>query len=321
MNSNKAALLFALLAFSCTRLSTDQPESVTTVCFTVGGVKGVLDERRVSHLDVFVFRRSTGLLETCLSSSSGSTVATLPRGPLFDWYAVANGPRSLYENIISKEQFLSLKTSVEDNLGGECVMKAQGSKAFSASKDTVRLNLKRYLSKVTLESLEMRFVPDSSGVTLAGAFLINVNGQEPISGVPSISEVWHNRLCRTDTISFYEHNDSIPLSPGPPIPLGWSFYCLPNPLTLSEDRTVATHPEWSPRCTRLVIELCSGGQPSYYSTTIPAMQSNREYVITQAILTGPGTTEPDRSVANMEAFLDVRVLPWETDSTDIHFIN
>lgn len=94
-----------------------------------------------------------------------------------------------------------------------------------------------------------------------------------------------------------------------------TFYCFPNNAT--GDANGGT---WSPRQTRLVVEVQLGSSNTfYYPVTINGISRNTAYTIRELKITRTGSSSPDYPVNIGQFGLDITVSSWGT--TDLGTIN
>ena len=275
----------------------------------------------IGTLDLLVFHPD-GRIGTYSRVHGDEVRARVSTGSMMEWYLVANAPDGGLDGISSEQSLLSCLSRLSDNDPSEFVMAASGKQVFAAG-DHVDAELVRLPCKITLESFTPRFLEGSySGcdVRMTGLFLLNVVGSCPYSMVPQAGD-WYNKMgvdvslpqnVRDCIVKEFD----IPLSAsrvdGP-----WSFYCMPNPV----DNGIhsGTSPAWSPRNTRLVLELSIDGVKSWYPIDLPAMKCNHEYIVESLILLGEGSEHPDIPVTRRDIVFDVSVNPWENESKEIIF--
>ena len=90
-----------------------------------------------------------------------------------------------------------------------------------------------------------------------------------------------------------------------------SFYTYPNATGADSDSRSGT---WSPRCTRLVIEGTLGNKRYYYPITIPGMKRNHSYNITEAVIHGPGSLDPEEEIPGvLDVTLTISSNTWDSE--------
>ena len=95
-----------------------------------------------------------------------------------------------------------------------------------------------------------------------------------------------------------------------------AMYAYPNP-TQSDNLEGSTGmykgPEggpWSIRPTRLVIEATLDGQLYYYPITLPSLEYNKSYEISNLVITRPGSDDPDMPVVGFDVPFHITVNDW-----------
>lgn len=87
-----------------------------------------------------------------------------------------------------------------------------------------------------------------------------------------------------------------------------SFYAYPN-ATVNDSRAEI----WRPRCTRLVIEATLGNKRYYYPITVPGMERNHNYTVTEAVIHGPGSLDPEQDIPGvLDVNLTISTNTWDS---------
>ena len=275
----------------------------------------------VSSLDVLCFRSSDGCLENSnrVVSAAGQSLSGINvevgEGKALDWFVVANAPAGAL-SYATEEAFLSGVTLLTHSTQTSLVMMGSGTLAQGAQSAPVEVGLDRYSCKVTVKEVVVDW-PDAftaySSVTLGRVVLVNVVGSTPWSGQPADGGTWYNRmqpdyeapsLVQDLTVRQF----GIPVAQGVPVDVESPLYCMPNPVSNGVNSKNA--PEWSPRSTRVAVELVLDGFPSWYPVDLPAMLCNRHYLIEKLVIKGPGSRGPDWPVERDDMQFTVVVQPW-----------
>lgn len=308
----------AVLSGSCAMNHVHEREEVY-IRFSISTHLKSSSETGISTLDLLVFLPDGAL--GVYERVSGSEVASkVLAGTPLNWYLVANAPEGSLSMLEDERDFLAKLSRLGDSDG--FVMRASGTRIFLHD-DTVYAELVRLACKVTLESLAPLFLADSyegCDVRVTRISLINVVGTCPYSMIPHAGE-WYNMLGMDDELptgvrKLIDMELDIPLTAsgleGP-----WSLYCMPNPV----DNGVHSglEPSWSPRNTRLVLELDIDGVKSWYPMDLPAMKCNHEYIFKEVRLLGEGSGHPDIPVARSGVSFEIGVDPWAAESKDVCF--
>lgn len=294
--------------------------------FTKGAVNAG-GESVVSTLDLLAFRRDGGMLDGYFHVSSGDRIdAELSAGVPIRWYLVANAPAGAQlSSFGTEEAFLSALTLLTQTTSASMVMSADGTDTFSVAGPNVveDIALERYACKVSVEDITVEWLSDFQTVpacTVDRVFLANVRGSVPWSGVPTAAagDLWYNP-SRDDPHggllgALLGADCGLAVSSGEAAcTLGVSLYAMPNASAADDDASVEP---WAPRRTRLCIRLIIGGVPQWYAVDLPAMQRNRHYIVSELVIAGPGTAEPDMHVDRTDVVFSVTVAPWADEDVD-----
>ena len=320
--------VLVVVAVSCNKQGPvpEREEPRSTVSFTIGESAGTRAsvtpyEDVVSSLDVLCFRTQDGSFGNSnrVVASDGAPLTAisteLQDGVSYDWYVVANAPAGslAYAN---RTAFLAGLTGLVDGTQTSLVMMGRGTVLASEGGDPVPVALDRYACKVTVKEVCVDW-PDAfssySSVTLGRIALVNVVGTTPWSGVPAAGELWYNRMTVDYTAPAYVQDMTVKqygfsLSQGEAKDVESPLYCMPNPVTSNKNSKNA--PEWSPRSTRVAVELLLDGFPNWYPVDLPAMTCNTHYLINRLTVKGPGSQGPDWPVERDDVQFTVTVQPW-----------
>lgn len=295
----------------------ERPGGRVTVDFGLEtpSVKGYFsgEEDAVHSLDLLVFRSSDGGLDArAHNEASNSITADVTEGEKMDWFIVANAPDGVLTYFRNEQEFLSSFCT----LGQGMTMFSSGSRTFSEESHSVSALLNRYACKVSMESIRVDW-PGALPCLLEKVALLNAVGSCPWSGVPDSGGIWYN-CSAVDTDGYIRQmlvwEDGADIDTDEDAPVGAELYAMPNPST-GKDYGLP----WTPRCTRLAIELKSGGVSNWYSVDLPAMNCNCHYLVRNVVIKGPGTPEPDQELVRNGIACEISVLPWGTEETDVEF--
>ena len=316
MRKAAVILLSALLLSSCSR---EQAERRLEVGFEVSETHTkAVDEGATAGLDALVFT-SDGALYS-LSHSDGVTVsASVPKGREVSWHLLSGAPASLLADITDEDEFLSREIKLSD-CSEALVMHASDSDTFE-DPTGVTANLGRCVSKVLLGSVYADFLATGdygSSATLERVWLVNVRGGVAVGG-PSAGVLWYNRLDRDPGLpagiaGFLCKDVGLDITDVSRQTLDIPLYCCPNPT--EDDVTSLVSNSWSPRRTRLVLEMTLDDGTNYYPVTLPVMACNTCYVVSEVHLLGPGSASPDIPVDRTAISLSVTLSPWGGTETE-----
>lgn len=321
------AVSAVLCTVSCERESvTNSDAGRSTVSFVVGTSETRASvtphEREVASLDVLVFRSGEGTLDNRARAVAGGNLldrisVELTQGVSLDWFVVANAPEGALSSYTTEAAFLQGLTMLEHSGESSLVMHAGGVLPSGPVADDVPVALDRYACKVTVESLTVDW-PDAyamaTEVKLGRIVLVNVVGSTPWSGVPAAGDVWFNRmgvdaslpaLVADMTVKDY---GGLVLPSATAVEVASPLYCMPNPV--NNGVTSKDEPSWSPRNTRVAVEVLLDGASEWYPIDLPSMQGNTHYLIRSLTVTGPGSQGPDWPVERDDVRFSVSVVPW-----------
>ena len=312
MRSSVRSFLFLLLLpvlVQCQGVTGEPPVQRVSVAFGVAESKGVT-ESSVQSLDVFLFR-ADGTLDSWARANGGKVSVRVTANIPLTYWVVGNCPQSLSAGIRTEASLRNTLMQLGDNLV-RCVMTGRGEDAFGADR-SVAVKLDRLVAKVSIESITASFLDAGFAgqeAVLESVFLANAVGTCPYGGTPFAGTVWYNRMGyeASDVDALLYRRYDKPVSASEEI-LDCNLYCCPNPFSdVSVD--VDSAPLWSPRCTRLVVQVRVGSDRYYYGIQLPAMQCNHHYLVRNLILLGPGSDHPDRNVVRNAVRFTVSVNPW-----------
>lgn len=297
----------------------------TRVAFVVGapGTRAAVTahEDDIRSLDVLVFRADDGLLdahERLVRDGLTGITAEVTAGVPLHWHIVANAPDGVLDGFTDEERLLGSVTFFTDGTTSSLVMHDEGSVTVQAEgNEPVRAVLDRYTCKVTVESLSVRWLDSFTtppSVTLERIVLVNAVGSTPWSAVPAAGEVWYNKMGVDPSLGAFEKDmlvkeyGSRAVTSSAAMDVASPLYCMPNPVSNSWNSVNA--PSWSPRNTRVAVELKVDGVSNWYPVDLPSMQCNRHYLLRGFTVSGPGSDSPDKPVSRDDVAFTVEILPW-----------
>ena len=319
----------SLLAAACGKANGLAPERVSVSFETLpaGASKALSPEAedRVETLDLLVFRSGDGLLDTHVRTTASRKVeAAVLDGIPLRWYLIANAPEASLDGYVSEGDFLTGETRLGES--SSLAMHAEGEGVFLPGEEVLveGIRLQRYACKVSVRELCVNWLgafTQSPPCTLDRVVLVNVRGSCPWSGVPTdeAGDLWYNpsrvdpQEASVQELLAWEGPLDIPGSE--PLATDIVLFALPNPSS-GDGRGAAA---WSPRKTRICLQLTIDGIPNWYSADIPPMTGNRNYVVSQLVIDGPGSANPDEAIVRTNITFRLQVQEWEDSWNDLSF--
>ena len=324
-------IIAAVLAVSsCLGLpSEDSPmgEAVFSVREETKAVPGV-SETAISHWSVMLF--DTGNPAACYwgSSDSGADITCVARkGRSYRAYAIANypkdGPGTFDPSMVSTEEELRAFTSLlhGNSPSGLTMFGLENLTQLPTARTPIGLT--RLCSKVCIQKITLDVTdPVYAGkeFILNALYLTNVYCAGTIwayqTTPTSDAALWYNAggwhgsgsIDALDAL-IGDRGLSQSITNGGSYTVTHSFYAYPN--AVATDSRSAT---WSPRCTRLVIEATFGGKRYYYPVTISDMKRNHNYIVSEAIIHGPGSRDPEEEIPGViDVTLSITPNIWDSE--------
>lgn len=284
-------------------VSLQSPEAATKATSIVAS-----NETNVNRLQVFIFD-SSGAVESYKSAAGSSLTLSTTTGNK-EIYALVNCPDCT--SISNKTGLLAAISELSSNALNSFAMVGSLQKTVTGTDSDVIVPVKRIVAKISIAKITANF---SSPALAAQEFIvkkiyiINVAGNANY-GLTAAPSVWYNKSKYesgpVDALT-YDGNVNATVTSSSPHSVAHSFYCYPNPTT-----TDANAGAWSPRKTRLVVETTLGGTTYYYPITMPPIERNKTYTVTELIVTRPGSDDPDTPVTTKDCTYSVSVQDWET---------
>lgn len=297
-------------------------------------------EAKVNAIDVFVFRTVSG----------GSVVDGYKRIEEFQDVVVpcTKGQRKIYAIVNSDKDLSGVSTEAElcaivselknnhsENALTNFVM--MGTKDVEiTSATTVEIAVDRLAARVWVKKITKNFSAaglQDSEFKIVRMYLTNVVNQINLGRdfVPDATEAyWYNMMQYDETAEKVSEKDKFILRTGcagivpgtrtepgsVDLAVENAMYAYPNPTqsdNLEGSTGMYTGPEggpWSIRPTRLVIEATLDGQLYYYPITLPSLEYNKSYEISNLVITRPGSDDPDMPVVGFDVPFQITVNDW-----------
>ena len=328
LHSLQAFLLAGCLLFpSCGEKAAPAPER-TDITFSVrsGGGSRLTDidpddASTVSRWTLLLYRE--GQLAGYWTAPSRRDITCSLEAGTYKAFAIANPPAGFRpETCLELSAATGAGTDLSDNAPDALVM--AGSLTFqipAAVGNSLVVSVERLVCKVVVQKISVDFTNPALAertFVLKAVYLTNCCGESRYGSDLTIGEILSSGMTWYNPAGF--HSDAgvnrlladldIDAAITPEAPHGHShtFYCYPNALTTGEDNRSE---EWSPRCTRLVLEATLGDQTYYYPVTIPEQQRNRSYIAEEIIIKGPGSLDPEGEIPGaVEVFFRTSTQEW-----------
>ena len=324
----------ALLQASCGKETTGRSGGIVRVTFVVEtpATKGAMasgGETAIHSLDLIVFRPD-GALEGYVRTTEGETVsASLVAGEELTYYIIANLPAGRLTTVANESSFLSTMAYMTDMSLNSMVMSGSGTVTLTGGgqeEEIGPVGLDRYACKVSITDITMDWLSDfvtKPVCTVNRVLVMNGRTAVPLSGMATATAdaYWINKLtdeaADADPASIigvlaYE-NLNVALPSEQTVALGSVVYAMPNSSTSEE---IASDVPWAPRQTRVCLEVLVDSSPNWYSISLPAMVRNTHYIVSDLVVTGPGTLEPDMGIDRTAVSFGVHVSPWNANEVD-----
>lgn len=319
-NLVEAALVAFVMACGCNEKEVPAPsgkmsgEMVTlNVSVPSAGmtrITDVGDEDRINGIQVFVFRENGAL--DAWSSSGGNSLSLQCTSGEREVVAIANAPE--IPAVSSRSALEEQISSLGDNSPGGLVMSGSRNVSLTAS-SSLSVTVSRLAARVSIERIVSDFGLDqyrNAELKITGIYLVNAAGEASYCGEPAQPALWYNKGRNEGDIQELLGSGTLDqtLTSETPYETVHSFYCYPNPVAGD-----SSEPEWTPRRTRLVVEAQLDGVTYYYPMTMPQIESNHLYTVSELKITRPGSSSPDVPVVSGMASFTVEVADWDEGYT------
>ena len=273
------------------------------------------EEDTVNRWSLLVFGESDGALyETSTSSGPGALTASLGEGS-YTVAAVVNHPASgagalIPDEVESLQELRAFVMPLGACRTGNLVM--YGEASLTVSRDgvtppTLEIPVGRLVAKVEVGRIEMDMIDTALAdrtFTINGIYLINLPSSLPlgsdwtVASIPEGAGNWLNCEAFTGGDSASLTGDTgigAPLSASSPYSTTHTFYILPNPIPEGADSYGGS---WSPRRSRLVLEVEVDGETFFYPFSLPPQSRNSVYLAEKITLRHKGIDTPDGEVGD-----------------------
>jgi len=283
-------------------------------------------EKAVSRWAVFAFDDEDGWFRYATSDNASNIPLKLWAGRYYTCYAVTNykltGDGAFNPaTVTSASDLMNRVARLQDQSVGNLMMFGRlpgvtptprivnPEVPVDPGSDAVNIYVQRMVSKVTVTKVAVDFSEKpylaSKTFTLKGIYLTNVYkttrfGSDYLpSNLSASRTAWYNTAGRHRGESAISALDAIledtgintVITESSPYNVAHSFYAIPNPTPKSADMDDPDH--WGVRCTRVVMECTIDDDTVYYFVTIPAMERNMAYTMSDVVIKGRGSNDPE----------------------------
>ena len=270
------------------------------------------EDAKVSSATVYVFN-SDGTLDNSATSTTNTVTVRCSQGVGKKVRVVVG--KSISSAIGSVSDLGAANTSLPENTAGHFVMTGGEDNVEIQATATapIEIEVVRYASKVSLAK-----IPNSLTETtwkdlefrVKGIYLINApGGAFPLFADSYTPSLWYNQMGHEAGAAdnwLYDSMNTV-IANGASLSQSHTFYCMPNPTAAD-----ANGGSFTPRKTRLVVEVQIGTRTFYYPITLGTLERNKHYSIANLNLTRLGSSHPDYPVSSAQAQFDIQVKDWTT---------
>ncbi len=264
------------------------------------------NDATVGAFQVFVFR-DDGTYEAGAYGSAEQQTVKVSQGA--KTIAVLANHSEITENL-SLSALQAKSVDLSENAVSSILM--FGTKDVNVSADaSVEVEVTRLVSKIEIvgitNAIEMDQYKDLT-MTVNAIYLINVVGGRTLTGALD-SPTWYNQMENKSeqTALLYDALNQT-VANGTTSTVSRHFYCFPNSAAETSDET------WSPRPTRLVVEIQLGTETWYYPITVLNVEANKHYIISGLTITRIGTDNPDEEMTFNNLDFTLTVKDWDEQS-------
>ena len=257
----------------------------------------------VDNIQFFVF--DGDVLDVYKKITDGlSTSITVKTGSKTVW-AVVNAP--VINTVKTLTELKALTSNLSDNTAHFVMVGS--TTAEVPSDDPVEIEVKRIVSRVIVKKVTASFTnPAYNGIsmTLKKIYLINVPKDINLE-MTNTPLNWYSKRAYEDPTGIGQlfNSDIDQTFHTAPYTTSSYHYCYPNPTVAdSQDAT------WSPRHTRVVLDVLFGAERFYYPITLPVLEPGKSYEIENVTITRKGSSDPDQPVSLSEADFEISVKDW-----------
>ncbi len=315
------AVLTLLLANACSKDDTSQeivpPFNTKRVALNVGldglgnynlttkALSASANEITVASLQIFVFK-TDGSLDAYGTGTTSSLSLSATTGSR-DIYAIVNAPN--LNTIRTKSALLAATSNLTDDLTNFVMTGSKLAQPISAA-TSISIAVNRLVARVSIDKITNRMTSpqyQSDAFVVTKVYVINVAGANNY-GITSLGSTWFNQMKYVSGAAnaiLYDAVTSGSIAYNASLSASHYFYVYPNN-TATDTQSII----WSPRFTRLVVEATLGGKTYYYPISIPSIQPNKTYTVSELTITRPGSDSPDIPVSSATCTFSIAVTDW-----------
>lgn len=266
------------------------------------------DETAIKNVQLFVFD-SAGDIESYKSVSDTSELNADVTAGKKNICVFVNAPN--LNTVANMSDFDNISSLLTDNSEKSFVMSGRDTCTI-VKETTVTIDVKRLVSKVRINKITTAFTSATlaaESFTIDSIYVVNVASDAGYftDAVPSS---WLNqRAWKTSAADplLAEKISGVVLKNNSSHVQEHDFYVYPNPT--DDDNSDLL---WSPRHTRLVVQATLKGKTVYYPMTLPILEKNKCYTISELTITRPGSSSPDEPVSIQTCKFKINILDWDT---------
>lgn len=294
-----------------------EEEGVTRV---QGGTSLSSNEQRINRWAVYVFNSSGNYVthgtQTSVSNNSTSIRKTLAVGT-YTVCAVVNYPTGWTPpSNVTLNSLKGTSSSLADNSATSLVMFGQEDNvSITATSTGKAIRVYRLVARLGIQSIRVQMTSAfyaSQPFLLKGVYVTNVMSETTFgtdanasSSTYSNRNMWYNTMgwmtsgSRTNPAcpqaivgdrGLGTNGNGVSIAQNGTYSTAHYFYVCPNTYS-GTDTHAAT---WSRRRTRIIIEGTIGGVTYYWQVNVQPQARNNSYVLAQATITRPGSTDPEQ---------------------------
>lgn len=299
-------------------------------------------EAKVNTIDVFVFRTVSGSVSVVDGykriEAYQDVVVPCTKGSR-KIYAIVNSDKDL-SGVSTEAELCAIVSELKNNhsAGALTNFVMMGTKDVEITSETTQdIAVDRLAARVWVKKITKNFSAaglQDAHFEIVRMYLTNVVNQINLGRdfVPDATEAyWYNMMQYDETAGKVDEKYKFILrttscagevpgdrdAPGSvDLAVENAMYAYPNPTqsdALEGSTGMYKGPEggpWSIRPTRLVIEATLDGQLYYYPITLPSLEYNKSYEISNLVITRPGSDDPDMPVVGFDVPFHITVNDW-----------